>query len=148
MAGDLEDFLRRAAQRRQQKSAGQQQPAAPARRKPQYSDSRTERNPRPAPAGEPVITAEIIQDVAEASTNRSANAPQQRAEAAKRAADQAKANVAAAIKSAGNKSATQSSRSDIPHNPLVALVRQLQRPGGIQQAILMREILDRPEHRW
>ena len=28
------------------------------------------------------------------------------------------------------------------------LVAMLKRPGGVQQAILLREILDRPEHRW
>ena len=33
-------------------------------------------------------------------------------------------------------------------HPAQDRIRTLQRPGGIQQAILLREILERPTHRW
>ena len=56
MSGDLEDFLKRAAERRQAKAAQQ---APPKRVPPQYSDSRTERVPRPAPTND-VVEAQIV----------------------------------------------------------------------------------------
>ena len=61
MSGDLEDFLRRAAERRQAKAAQQQQQqAAPAKRpRPQYSDRARERVTSVDQADE-ILTAEIV----------------------------------------------------------------------------------------
>lgn len=143
MSGDLEDFLRRAAQRRQAKAAQQQQ-QQPAPR-PQYSDSRTERRVRSAEPEE-VFTAEIVEE-----DSSSIAARLRRIEEAKRAAKKAEAEVAQAIEKAktrGGSKLTDAAPLALSGNPAQDLLTLLRRPGGIQQAILLREILQRPEHRW
>ena len=148
MAGDLEDFLRRAAQRRQQKAQQQkqQQAAAAASRRepPQYSDRRAERVTRPVELDEPVLTAQIVED-----DELSHIEAMRRLEDAKHATKlaQQKANrESRRAKEAKAKSRNTASR--LAGNPAEELVRLLKQPGGIQQAVLLREILDRPEHRW
>ena len=59
MSGDLEDFLRRAAQRRQAKESQQQASQPPQRQRPQYSNRRTERMAQPV---EEVVVAEVIEE--------------------------------------------------------------------------------------
>ncbi len=159
MSGDLEDFLRRAAQRRQAKAA--QQPAAPQRQRPQYSDRRTERVARDVDA-EPILTAEIVED-----DPNSFSARLRRVEEAKKAAAKAQAEAANKLAQvrAGRSRGSASSSSQGSGNqgsgnqgsgtavamsgdPTQDLLRLLRQPGGIRQAILLREILDRPEHRW
>jgi hypothetical protein len=140
MSGDLEDFLRRAAQRRQAKAAQQQPPAE--RQRPQYSDRKTERVAR-IPEDE-VLTAEIVED-----DSNSFAARLQRVEEAKRAAKQAEAAAAEKLKRAhGGRTRASISTAAPSGHPAQDLIRMLQQPGGIQQAILLREILERPEHRW
>jgi hypothetical protein len=145
MSGDLEDFLRRAGQRRQAKADQQQQPPQrqPAQRQPpQYSDRRTERVAK-IPEDE-VLTAGIVED-----DPNSFAARLQRKEEAKRAAKQVEAEAAAKLKKSHGGRARSSLVSAAPSgHPAQDLIRLLQQPGGIQQAILLREILDRPEHRW
>ena len=145
MSGDLEDFLRRAAQRRQTKAAQQQQPPPqqPAQRQPpQYSDRRTERVAR-IPEDE-VLTAEVVED-----DPNSFAARLQRVEEAKRAAKKAEAEAVAKLKkSHGGRTRPAINSAALTGHPAQDLIRMLQQPGGIQQAILLREILDRPEHRW
>ena len=145
MSGDLEDFLRRAAQRRQAKAAQQQQPPQqqPAQRQPpQYSDRRSERVARIAE--DEVLTAEVVED-----DLNSFAARLQRVEEAKRAAKQAEAEAAAKLKkSHGGRTRASISTATPSGHPAQDLIRMLRQPGGIQQAILLREILDRPEHRW
>jgi hypothetical protein len=146
MAGDLEDFLRRAAQRRQQKAQQQkQQQAAPTRGEPpQYSDRRTERITRPVELDEPVLTAEIVED------DLSAHIAQlHRAEQASHAAKQAKLKAQRSKLSSGKgKAESRTAKAGSSGVPARDLIHLLRRPGGVQQAILLREILDRPEHRW
>lgn len=140
MSGDLEDFLRRAAQRRQAKAAQQRQPAA-RRQPPQYSDRKTERVAR-IPEDE-VLTAEVDHD------SNSIAARMQRLEDAKRAAKKAEAEAAEKLKKAhGGRTRASLMTAETTGHPVHNLIRTLQRPGGIQQAILLREILERPEHRW
>lgn len=159
MAGDLEDFLRRAAQRRQQKTAQQKEQAGPPRRtRPEYSNAKTERIARPVEPDDPIVTAEIVDEVAQsraarsrqaqARENEARQAHARRLEQAERAAAEAKAEIAAALQTAGNRAAGRTQLAARRPEPLRELVRGLLRPGGIQQAILMREIMDRPEHRW
>lgn len=148
MAGDLEDFLRRAAQRRQQKAAQAQPQPQPKRVPPQYSDSRTERIVRPVnlddqgPLDQPVLAAEIVDDDSSLYAQR-----MQKVEDARRAAASAKrvADDLARRSSQKTPSAGSLGPTGVPIQDLVNLLRQ---PGGIQQAILLREIFDRPEHRW
>ena len=139
MSGDLEDFLRRAAQRRQAKEAQQQSSQRPPRQKPQYSNRRTERMVEPV---EEVVVAEVIEEpispLAEA---------HRRVEEAKRAAAQAEAELA--TKSKGQrKSGVSISTTVSTGNPGLDLVHMLSNHGGLRQAILLNEILERPEHRW
>ncbi|MGI9472979.1 MAG: hypothetical protein ACR2NZ_15675 [Rubripirellula sp.] len=143
MSGDLEDFLRRAAERRQAKAAEQQQPAATKRSPPQYSDSRRERLPQAQEADE-VLAAEIV--VEPEASNSFANR-MQRVEEAKHAAAEIEAEI---VKKTRAKSRGETSVDSIMMSGDVAedLVRMLKKPGGIRNAILLREIFDRPEHRW
>ncbi len=146
MAGDLEDFLRRAAQRRQQKVQQQkQQQAAPARREPpQYSDSRTERRVRSADSEEPVLTAELVEDDHRAHI-RALRQTEDLAHAAKLAQQEEVQNQRRAERSKKKSPIVSAVSTGVPAKDLINMLRQ---PGGIQQAILLREILDRPEHRW
>ncbi|TWU46019.1 hypothetical protein Q31b_11970 [Novipirellula aureliae] len=180
MAGDLEDFLRRAAQRRQAKAGGGNAPAGgrtqqpqrpqsqqpqrqtpqrqtpqrqkpqrqkPQRQKPQYSNSRTERVARPV--DEEIVVAEVVEDV-----DSQWNQRRRKIEDAKRAAKQAEQEAAQAFSKLKSPAGTQALPASKNENSKVTgftiedLVQVLHRPGGMQQAVLLREILDRPEHRW
>lgn len=148
MSGDLEDFLRRAAQRRQAKAAQQRggpggKPASGSRARPQYSDSRTERLVRADEADE-VLMAEIVDD-----EDESIAARMRRLEQAKREAAEAEAVLEQKTKSAaGGGRTSEPSEKLLTGNPADDLIRMLQQPGGIQRAILLKEILERPEDRW
>lgn len=144
MSGDLEDFLRRAAQRRQAKTAPQRSASPPGRKNsPQYSNRRTERTVRPAEADE-ILVAELVEDEEESLAARA-----RRVQAAKKAAAEAEAQLAVQ-QSRGASQAAGASPGNVvlSGNPAQDLIRLLRQPTGIQQAILLKEILDRPEHRW
>lgn len=142
MAGDLEDFLRRAAARRQAK-ASEQGPVAPKPR-PEYSNSRTERRVQPhVEALEEVITAEIVEDP------NSIVARTRRVEKAKQAAREAQAELKSTKKALSSSSRSGPPKAkDADQDLRETLLDALKSPGGIQQAILLKEIIDRPEHRW
>lgn len=144
MSGDLEDFLRRAAQRRQAKAAQQQQPKPkPVRQRPQYSDRHSERVVDAALVDEPV-TAEIVEeDVYPLAEQR------RRLEQSRQAAAAAEAEAAKDRAKLKRRAGTQSTKS-LPLTGITAedLLRLLSSPQGVRQAILLREVLDRPEHRW
>lgn len=149
MSGDLEDFLKRAAQRRQANASQQQQQqqsAASSRpKRREYTDSRKERLPQ-ADQGEDleeVMLAEIVGDHQTPLAEK-----QQETEAAKKRAAEAEAaaqqQAAKTQKSAGGAAPA----SPLGKNPAEELRQMLKQPGGLRQAILLKEILDRPEHRW
>ena len=171
MSGDLEDFLRRAAQRRQAKAAqgrdtqgrdtqgrdtqgraaqGQSGGALPgggrpgAKRRPEYSDRKTERIVSAHDADE-VLMAEVVEDHEDSIAVR-----MQRIEAAKRTAAAAEAELARRKTRTSSQGETFETLGGIPFtgHPAEDLLRLLRQPGGVQQAILLKEILDRPEHRW
>ncbi len=142
MSGDLEDFLRRAAQRRQAKAAQQKpQPASPPR--PQYSNRRTERVVQAIEAEE-LLTAELVEDAPNSFAAR-----QRRLEESKKAAAEAEAAAAKSMQKV-KRSRGKSQHAAVPLSGIAAqdLARLLAHPAGLRQAILLREILDRPEHRW
>ena len=175
MSGDLEDFLKRAAERRQAKATQQKQSTPQKRVPPQYSDRRTERAPRPLPDDE-VVEAEVVEaQVVSASSTENVVLAQAVAEnqvSAKQASRSvrrkaAKTNAAAPSRlareaKANSKGGSDDNSNSMPYSQSTAtkgsqqsnglsaedLVAMLKRPGGVQQAILLREILDRPEHRW
>ncbi|MCO8123032.1 hypothetical protein NHH03_14885 [Stieleria sp. TO1_6] len=150
MAGDLEEFLRRAAERRAQKQQQQTgaKPAAqpprpkPPRPKPEYTDSRRERQVR-KPVEEAIPVAEIVQPV-----NPLAEQQRRLAESQKKAAA-AKARVAKQqldIHEPGEQN--RGVISIAGGSPAEQLLDLMQRPSGLQQAFLLREILERPDFDW
>ncbi len=175
MSGDLEDFLKRAAERRQAKAAQQKQSAPQKRVPPQYSDRRTERAPRPLPDVE-VVEAEVVEAqvvsvssadnvvVARAATENQARRKQADRSGSQKAAKtgaKAPSRIAREAKAKSTAVSDDNSNSTPYAQPTATngsqqsngfsaadLVAMLKRPGGVQQAILLREILDRPEHRW
>ncbi len=152
MSGDLEDFLRRAAQRRQAKAAQANQPAAAPRKRPQYSNSRTERVARTVEtdrATDEVLVAEVVDhnsinkhDRRKTSTEQQQQ--QQQAKAVEKQAGTAAANSATDRSSSKRDAASAALNSQAG----IELLNALRSPGGVRQAILLREILDRPTHRW
>ena len=151
MSGDLEDFLRRAAQRRQAKAANQERTQKPARPvQPQYSDSRTERVARTVEEVEPVLMAEVVDDDTESHSRQIQRMEDQRRsiEEAKKVARRLEEETAKKQRRSAQRDASNSALPQSTGHPVADLIANFRRPGGIQQAILMREILDRPEDRW
>ncbi len=160
MADNLEDFLRRAAERRQAKSG--QRPAAPpaaAPVRPEYTNSRTERVPKAELVDEVPLQAILLDesDLAETVpqhvlTHQVERARMQKARKQKKGVGTVKpVEPPPAVKSVGETTATAntSGYTGAPSPDAVAQLLQLiKRPGGLTQAILMNEILTRPEHRW
>jgi hypothetical protein len=169
MSNDLEDFLRRAAARRQAAAASkpqqQQQPSAPPPRQ-QSEPARPIGNQRPANQNPPVnqdrnsnqqrsiqqrpmrpqtreaepviLEARVVDSPSDAGSGQQA-AVQRARDAAKRANQRSGKTVSNAARSKAS--------SPMP-TAMDDLIAALRTPQGIRQAILMREILDRPEHRW
>lgn len=153
MAGDLEDFLKRAAERRAQKQqqaggaarpAPKPRPQQQPRQQPQqqYTQAKRERQIR-QPVQEAIPVAEVVDP------NSSLAERREKARSKKRS-DDARERVArqqraihetdgpidrGVISVAGGTSVEQ-------------LLDLIQRPGGMQQAFILKEIFDRPEERW
>ena len=163
MPDDIEDFLKRAAQRRQAKAAQTPppKPAAVAPQRPEYTSARSERVPRNRPENEVPVQAILIEDEAVEPVAKHISQLQKerlkaaRETAARRAGGTVKpvdtkavsqayvvperaANVAPKVTTGDNQGFTATDR----------LVTMLRQPEGMMQAILLNEILTRPEHRW
>ena len=170
MSGDLEDFLKRAAERRQAKAAQSQQKTPPKRVPPQYSDSRAERITRPTPDDEiveaQVVSASGVEDAQVAklvavNQGRSRTTKPTGQRRAGNAGDK-KQNRHARQTKTGDSAIAEREPSSSPYDQGAKtssdqqsigfsaenLLEMLKSPGGVQQAILLREIFDRPEHRW
>ena len=154
MSGDLDDFLRRAAKRRQAAAGGgggggqrrgtQHGSGGSRPRRPEYTDSRTERLPqagRTEEEPEELVLGEILDEHDELAKKQ----------AAVRAARKHAAEAAADAKK-HSEQARQADRdrpvAPLGSNPGQELMRMLKQPAGLRQAMLLKEILDRPEHRW
>lgn len=141
MAGDLEDFLRRAAERRRAKAAEPRQPEQrPPRRRPEYTDSRRER------MTQPVEVAELVEDeptAIDAGLREILARPkpaERRTQSGRRGPSAPQAEPMASITAN-----TGGGSPAIDTNDLIAMLTSV---GGLQQAIVLKEILERPEHRW
>jgi small-conductance mechanosensitive channel len=152
MAGDLEEFLKRAAERRAQKQRQQQagdgaRQASRPKPRPEYSDARRERQVR-QPAEDPIPVAEVVEAV-----NPLAEQQRKLAESKKRA-EEAKRKLAEQKKKLKGKGDSKQESSEAAvfqlgeGKPGEQLLKMIYQPGGIQQAFLLREILDRPADRW
>jgi hypothetical protein len=144
MSNDLEDFLRRAAQRRQEKAAATPtaRPVAPLR--PEYAQAQSERQPRQRVVEDDDEPVDAI--IVEESENPYG------IHAISRVVEKIDQPASHAL-SGNASSSTTSSRTSVvtggtSPSTVNDLIRLLSGPGGMQQAILLREILDRPEHRW
>lgn len=147
MAGDLEDFLKRAAARRQAKAGNDAakkkatRPVSPP--KPEYTDARRERQVQPPIDDEPLV-AEVIETRDPLAEKRALLAKSKR-EAAEASARSAK-KTQDIHKVRDTDSGAGSADSVRLRNDLLAALRT---PQGIRQSILLREILERPDHsRW
>ncbi len=140
MSGDLEEFLRRAAERRRERAAQQQaqQEAQQHRRspRPEYTDRQAERVARAWEAqaiedepmmGEPISDEAIVPTAREASGQPPATP----------------ANPSPPLKSPSAQGGPPLAEAS-PEE----LMEWMRTPAGLKQAILIREILDRPTHRW
>lgn len=145
MSGDLEDFLRRAAQRRQAKAAeAQSAPKSTPKTRPQYTDSRSERIPQVVEEAEEILVAEFVDD-----DGSSIAARMKRLADAKRAAAAAEEEAGIAMRKVkGMLSRQKVERKAFTDNTIQNLIETMQSPGGVQQMVLLKEILDRPTHRW
>ncbi|MEM9827051.1 MAG: hypothetical protein AAF958_10705 [Planctomycetota bacterium] len=173
MSNDLEDFLRRAAQKRHAGEVARREEKSRPPRRPlsEYSDARSERVIRPSPEeAEEVILAEVVPTTRttvqtkprrQASNSRSqgqgARSQGQGARGHQQASPQAGSRgdaVAAAMASMGGEPTApmqdEAHAADTGQQNTTAkdLVQMLRSPQGIRQAFLLREIIDRPEHRW
>lgn len=147
MSGDLEDFLRRAAQRRQAKAAETEaapKPTPTPKPRPQYTNSRSERIPQIVEEAEEILTAQFVDD-----DGSSIAARMKRLSDAKSVAAAAEAEAGVAMRKArGMLTRQQVERVAFTDNTIQGLIATLQSPGGVQQMVLLKEILDRPTHRW
>ena len=154
MSGDLEDFLRRAAARRQTKSPTQPQRASQPKprgqadqqgtRRREYTDRRQERVPQTADVADEPITAEVVSDEIESLSDQ-----RRRIKAATEQAEKIRQQTEEKLPQQA-----RPSRSEAPtgtgstSNAAEDLLGMLRHPSGLRTAFLLREVLDRPEHRW
>jgi hypothetical protein len=192
MSGDIEDFLKRAAERRQARQANR--PATPhqAQRppaRPEYTDSRRERTVRPREDDDELIVAEVVEQplakrIAELQQKQAESQAAKQADRAgsaskrdvvavesdmtrndrnretRRAADRAEAAMQsrrgntplaapiAAQTAASQRNAIAAGQIDSGNELINELLQSLKSPQGLQRAVLLHEILDRPVHRW
>ncbi len=170
MSGDIEDFLRRAAERRQARQANRPAPAAAPPQRPEYSDARRERLPQARAEDDDLVIAEVVEEPmtrklaelreaqASAQAMRDVAARQQqssltkRLKRAERAA--AKSQVQRAAASAPARSipaasiTTVAAAAPVQSEAMFELHEALKTPHGLRNAMLLHEILARPEHRW
>lgn len=168
MSGDIEDFLRRAAERRQARQANRPAPAAPPAR-PEYSDARRERMSRPRAEDDDLVVAEVVDESmsrklaelreaqarAQAVRTVAATTPTplaQRPGLAERAAARAQARRSpglAPIRPTPAASVTTAAAlPSVQSAAMFELHEALKTPHGLRNAMLLHEILARPEHRW
>ena len=176
MPDDIEDFLTRAAQRRQAKTTPakpaadpvqaqpvqrtQAPPARPVSSRPEYTSARSERIPRNRPEEEQPLQAILVEEstpagqgvaehmqrlkkqrtkaTKEADSRRAGGSVQPVVPASQYVAPERAPSVAPQTTTGDNSGFTASDR----------LITMLRQPEGMLQAILLQEILTRPEHRW
>lgn len=164
MSGDLEDFLARAAKRRAEKASqqreqevrGQTQRSRTAVQS-QYSNRKTERLVRLDDDDDEILEAEIVAELVPEKTTKRLNdakaaspiSPRQKVSGQK--TSEQKTHVLRSSRSPKSGESTgralTAGESSTGINAL-ELVQMLGRPGGVRQAFLLKEIIDRPVKRW
>ncbi|XZE56435.1 hypothetical protein SH139x_002548 [Planctomycetaceae bacterium SH139] len=164
MAGDLEDFLRRAAQRRAENATIEQEQRdraqqAAQRKRPEYTDRAAERAVTTAEDHDVVIAAELVHSEPELSRLKQQNPTKDaystpvssvgsgtgtdyKQPTPHQAFDDLAVNRAGSSRNSDTQPIHQDQRTAAE---IIQLFRSRQ---GIRQALMLREILDRPSHRW
>jgi hypothetical protein len=160
MPGDLEEFLKRAAERRaakQQEGGGGAAPrgggqggggqAAPRRRpRPEYTDAKRERQIREPVEEEPIPVAELVESLNPlAEQQRQVAEAKRRAEEARRRLEQEQEKLG--VEDEGEQPSGRQTAA-MTGTPIQQLFQMLRHPEGVQQAFLLKEILERPADRW
>jgi hypothetical protein len=163
MGGDLDEFLKRAAQRRVANAAAkaedrarQQKPPRPVA--PEYTSRQLERQVTSAAPEEDLVVATLVNssgttlfpgaiqaagissDIDQADERMSSRIHEK--------FDQEVGNLDASREFAGGTLGGTSNVVVSSTNIVGQLKASLATPSGLRQAVLMREILERPEHRW
>ena len=165
---DIEEFLKRAAQRRQAKTsqAAAAAPPPPPKR-PEYTDSRSERMPRNESNNrrDDVPVQAILVDEVEANPGRVAEVVrgnQNRSPARQRVPREKKrrnpddnpvqkipvAEIVMPVAAPPPVQTAYTIDDGTGTNVADRLMTMMRKPDGLMQAILLKEILTRPEHRW
>ncbi len=164
MAGDLEDFLRRAAQRRAENSTIEQEQRerakkAAQRKRPEYTDRAAERAVTIAEDNDVVIAAELVPQEPEstrlkqqnptkdayatpASSSGSGSGSDYKQPTPHQAFDDLAVNRAGSSRTSDTKPVHE---DQLTAAEIIELFRSRQ---GIRQAMMLREIFDRPIQRW
>lgn len=170
MSDEIDDFIRRAAERRRQQGQGQRRAARPQQGQGQGKPAQRPRVQRPNVVDAEVISAEVVDDVArqvgrpldsQGFDQRAAQLGEETAQAddrlearlhqtfdhqlgrlqqASTAGPQATARTATDVAAAVTTAAG--------NEMLAFLVGALRSPQQVRQAIILSDILQRPEHRW
>lgn len=183
MSGDIEDFLRRAAQRRQTRQGTQSNPPQPAAGQRPRAFAPMERAVVAVPPEEeiePALLAEPLarrleelkrrndlENQAEDAQRQGTRQRQQKAQAEKAKRTQGHKSGGAkpglnielvpkspTPKGASSKSGAPMTQETPPPDAaqisqeIQELLQMMRSPKGLRSAVLMREIFDRPEHRW
>lgn len=136
MPRDLEEFLRKAAQRRQQQRGGR--PADFAAEKP---GARQERPSRVKPSVESSLASR------RPSQPSKVDLADERMDA--QLHDHFDHGLGGLAKPTHSVTASDSNDSETDRSTVMTdLIQMLQQPEGVQQAVLLNEILNRPTHRW
>ena len=164
MSGDLEDFLARAAKRRAEKASqqreqevrGQTQRSRTAVQS-QYSNRKTERLVRLDDDDDEILEAEIVAELVPEKTTKRLNdakatspiSPRQKVSGQKTSEQKTRVLRSSRSPKSGESTgrALPAGESSTGINAL-ELVQMLGRPGGVRQAFLLKEIIDRPVKRW
>jgi hypothetical protein len=170
MSGDIEDFLRRAAERRQARQANKPAAPPPQAPRPEYSDARRERAPR-ARDDDELVVAEVVEEPLSrklAELKRAQAAAQATREAARAQSRHGgsvppvghaspvqplrpseRVPLASANSQGGSPTVTSKAAApDLQNAAITDLHEILKTPQGLRSAILLHDILARPEHRW
>jgi len=164
---DIEEFLKRAAQRRQTKPA--QVPPPPAVPRSEYTDAKLERIPRNREDDAPVQAILIEEESAGESAGESVAAhmkglSKQRAQSVRKENERRAGGTVKPVEPPVIGKLSDSAYVPQTRAPSIApqtvlgddsgftvadrLVTMLQKPEGMMQAMLLQEILKRPEDRW
>lgn len=169
MSGDLEDFLARAAKRRAEKASqqreqevrGQTQRSRTAVQS-QYSNRKTERLVRLDDDDDEILEAEIVAELVPEKTTKRLNDAKaaspislgQKVSEQKTSEQKTSEQKTRVLRSSRSPKSGESTGRALPAGEsstginALELVQMLGRPGGVRQAFLLKEIIDRPVKRW